>query len=190
MPKAKWGNTDLTADAIDEVEPDQFKRYTGPPLVGNGPAVYKVRVGRLKKAESKAGNDKIQFMGFVDGSWRPEVKRYDGAPIFDDIPLTSGAVRRVKAFCDALGVSGRDLLERVVTTDDGVILKIGSKVVGGDNAKPFYIIVDCEVDRNGDNPRVRPRFTGYLPLDEDSAEEPDSDGAGTARDVETRDAPF
>lgn len=186
MPKAKWANTDLTVDDIEEVEPDQFKRYTGPSLVGNGPAVYKVKLGRLKKAESKAGNDKIQFMAFVDGSWRSEVRKYDGAPIFDDIPLTKGAARRVRSFCDALGITARDLLQKTVTNDDGVITKIGNKVIDG---KAIYIIVDCEVDRSGDNPRVRPRFTGYLPLEDGAEADDDTDGDGADGDG-SGDAPF
>lgn len=179
MPKAKWSNTDLTTDDIDEVTPDQFKRYTGPSLVGNGPAVYKVRLGRLTKAESKAGNDKIKFMAFVDGQWREESRKYDGAPIFDDIPLTKGAAPRVRAFCDALGVTSRDLLERCVTDDQGVILKIGNKDVSGEK-KQVHLLLDCEIDRSGDNPRVRPRFRGYLPLDDEDGSGDSGEDVGTA----------
>src|ERR1700750_1290841 len=105
MPKAKWGG-DLTADDIDGAERGETrKNYSGPlPPAG----MYRFIIQSMKKGESNAGNDKVVIFSTLDGSWKPNHAKFDGAPLWDHLPIMKSTLGRVGNFLDSIGAEGKD----------------------------------------------------------------------------------
>jgi hypothetical protein len=177
MPKVKWGG-DLTLEDIEGAEVRESQAYTGPvPPSG----VYRFLHQSSKKENSEAGNPKLRTIWKLDGSWKPEHKKYHGAPLFIHMPVTKSAAWRVKQFCDAIGVSYADFLTKMVVDDQNYVNKIGRVEI--DDELTVFINVRKGPDNNG-NDRIEPLGGGYLPVDdaEDAAEEGDGDDADTEED--------
>lgn len=157
MVKAKWSATDVTADDIDNVEEDEFQPYDGPtPPAG----VYRFILRYSRKRVSSKGNDMIENLLILDGSFKPEHKEYDGCPVWDYITIKKSTAARVRSFIDALGVSSSDFLNRTVVDEEDRILKIGSVKIADANLK---LMVNCELEDSELGQRLRPRFRGYIP---------------------------
>lgn len=166
MPKAKWANTDLTADDINNAE-EREGGYAGelPPK-----GVYRFKLGYIKQDTSKAGNDKLVIMARLDGTWKDaKFKEFGGCPIWDHMPLGKESAFRPKALCSALGVTAADLMNKTIVDESGMITKIGAKAIT--EGMPLFISV--RVDRqDGYDPSLKTNGTGYLPApDEGDAEE-------------------
>jgi len=170
MPKIKWAG-DLEQTDIDEAEVSQG-RYAGPvPPSG----VYRFRLQSMKVGESKSGNPKLMMIWKVDGSWQKGHKQYDGAPLFDHMPVTKSSAFRTKALCIALGVSSADFMGKMVADAEGYVTKIGKLAI--DDSITAFISV-----KKGNDEQYGERLTdpGYLapPEDDDAADsdaEPDDD---------------
>lgn len=163
MPKAKWSNSDLKPEDINEAE-ERAGSYAGP-LPPKG--VYRFKLRSMKQGESGAGNDKIVVFAVLDATWRPEHKKYNGAPLWDHMPLTKEQAWRSKALCAALGVTAADLLNKTVVDDDGYITKIGTKTIKED--MPLFISVRTKHDE-GYDPGLQVNGGGYMeaPGDDDA----------------------
>lgn len=176
MPKATWGAGDnpLTADDIDGAERVETRaRYSGEVPPGG---TYRWRLGRLKKVVSSNGNDMINVMAFLDGTWKPNHKQYDGAPLWDRVVLTNANAKNVANFLDAIGATGADLMKGTIVDEDGFITKLG-KV--GD---PEGILVYITVQRSKPTPeypnvRLETAFAPYIMVEDD---EDDSAGADSS----------
>ena len=169
MPKAKWSNSDLTPDDINEAE-EREGSYAGP-LPPKG--VYRFKLRTMKQGESGAGNDKIVIFATVDGSWRKEHQKFNGAPLWDHMPLTKEQAWRSKALCAALGVTAVDLLNKTVVDDDGYITKIGNKTIKQD--MPLYISVRTRT-QEGYDPSLVVNGGGYMDAPDATDDEPDDSG--------------
>jgi hypothetical protein len=182
MPKATWGAGDnaLTAADLDNAErPESTSRYSGelPPA-----GTYRFTIQSLKKAESAAGNPKIQGVFLLDGSWRRNHKQYDTAPVFNHLALTDKNAPQVAQFLDAIGATGKDLLAGTIVDENGYITKLGR--VGDPAGIQLYLNVQhSKTSEKYPNPRLEIAYGGYLPITDDDAPEPDAepgaDDAGT-----------
>lgn len=178
MPKAKWGAGDnpLTAEDIDNAEvPETRIRYSGelPP-----PGTYRFTLGRIKKAVSNAGNDKIVIMAFLDGSWRRNHKQYDGAPVFQHLALTAANAPQVRNFLDAISATSKDLLNGTLTDENDYITKLGN--IGDPEGIQVYITVQhSKTTPEYPNKRLEVAYAGYIMVD-DSDDADSADAAGPA----------
>lgn len=173
MPKAKWSNTDLDKDSIENAE-TRAGSYAGP-LPPKG--VYRFKLRYMKEGESKEGNPKIVILAVLDGTWRKEHKKYDGCPLFDHLPMLQSMAWRAKALCGALGVTAADLLNKTVVDEDGVITKIGNRAIKED--MQLYISVRTD-NSEGYDPKLTVNGGGYMEAPD--ADEADDEGDGDAEE--------
>jgi hypothetical protein len=163
----KWGS------AISEADIKNAEANTG--LYGGempSAGVYKFIVQTIKQARSEAGNDKDIVFARLDGSWRPAHKEFDGCPMWDHLPVMASTAWRVRALCDALGVTYAEFLAQKVDKEK-LVTKIGKLTPKG-----AEIWVNVRVDDSGDSPQLKPNGGGYVPIGsvpEDKAAEASAD---------------
>jgi hypothetical protein len=169
MPKVTWGG-DLTEDDIESAELSSFQPYAGPlPTAG----VYRWTLRRAKRGKSGQGNPKLETIWVLDGSWKPEHKKYDGCPLFDHMAVMKSMNWRVKAYCAAIGVTSTDFMKRMVVDEEDIVQKIGRlKYSPDDNDVAVYINIKREPDADG-NPRIA--LVGYLTAPEETDDDVDDD---------------
>lgn len=175
MPKAKWGAGDnmLTADDINSAEQiESQQRYSGPVPPGG---TYRFVIRSLKQGTANSGNAKVVVMLVLDGSWQPNHKQYDGAPIWHHLALSKANAANVRNFLDAIGATADDLLNRSIVDENDYITKLGKL---GD---PSGIMVYANTKRKKTtleypDPALEVMFGGYLPV-EDDADSDDNDDA-------------
>lgn len=180
MPKAKWGAGDkaLTAGDIDGAERQESRpRYSGPMLIPSG--TYRWTIQYIKQAESAKGNPMAEVMLTLDGAWRKNHAEYDGFPLWDRIPIMTSTVGRVANFMDAIGGTGRDLIDGSIMDENKRITKLGSV---GD---PKGLMVYCTIQRNKPtkeypDPKMEPGFDPYIIVEGDVDEVADGADAGDA----------
>lgn len=157
MPKISWEAAKpediLTAEDIDEAE-EGFSQYTGEIPPGG---VYRFKRPRFKYTKFGTGNEGFNNLMFLDGSWKPAHKQYDGCPLWDKVTMTKAAAGFAKAFAAALGVSAADLVARVVVDGDGYVTKIGKKNI--DENLVLYVAVKRGM--YNEEPRLEAAGTGY-----------------------------
>lgn len=169
MPKVTWGG-DLTEDDIESAELSNFQPYAGPLPPGG---VYRWTLRRAKRGESGTGNPKLETIWLLDGSWKPDHKKYDGCPLWDHMAVVKSMNWRVKAYCAAIGVTSTDFMKRMVVDEENIVQKIGRvKFAPDDNTVEAYINVKRENDQDG-NPRIV--LVGYLTAPEDADEDVEED---------------
>lgn len=168
MPKIVWdgGEDALTAEDIEGAE-DGFQQYAGDLPPGG---VYRWKIRRIKFKKANTGTKGLNLLMFIDGSWKPEHRKYDGAPLFDDVWMTKGSAAFAKALAQALGVSAADLVSRVVVDDDGFVTKIGRKTIG-ENEILVYMAVKRE-SYEGEQ-RLTKAGTGFQIVESDDADAED-----------------
>lgn len=174
MPKAKWGAGDnpLTADDINSAEVTEPRiRYSGPVPPGG---TYRWTIGSLKKDVSAKGNDKVVVRLELDGSWRPNHKTFDGAPVWHHLALTKPNAPNVRNFLDSIGASSDDLLNKTVTDEAGYITKLGA-VGDPSGIQVFATVKRSRMTSEYPDPRLEVDFGGYIMVTED-----DGDAAGPA----------
>lgn len=174
MPKATWG--DFSSSDIDNAETRQgYTPYDGP-IPRNG--LYRFTTKLMKVGESQAGNPKIQTVLELDGSWKAEHKKFDGCPLFDNMPVMKSTAFRVKAFCEAYGITSKQFQTGIIKDEDGKITKLS---VAGD---PAGIMVYINVVRRPATDQYAESIglngTGYLPVDEAPDDEDADDQTGDA----------
>lgn len=162
MPKAKWA--DISTDDIESAESSGRQPYEGSlPKAG----VYRFRLIQAKQEKSQGGNDKLRTGWELDGSYKTEHEKYNGAPLWDHMPVMQSTAFRVKALCLALGVTSKDFYGATVTDEDGVVTKMGSRVFK-DRDVFCYINVMVETDPDGQREdQLKLRGVGYLPKKDD-----------------------
>jgi len=166
MPsKITWKAADedevLTAEDIDSAE-EGYQAYAGEIAAGG---VYRFKWRRGKYEEFSTGNQGLNLLLTLDGSWKPEHSKYDGCPLWDRVVMTKKAAAFAKAFAAALGVSATDLTTKVFTDKDGYVTKIGNKVINEDVR--LYIAV--KKGYYDDNPRLEIAGTGYQAMAAESS---------------------
>jgi hypothetical protein len=125
--------------------------------------VYRFKLIQLKQETSQGGNPKMRSGWELDGSWKPEHGKFNGAPLWDHMPVMSQTAWRVKALCLALGVTARDFYGKTVVDEDGIVTKLGPLVVK-DRAIYAYINVRIERDEAGEREdQLKLNGGGYLP---------------------------
>lgn len=187
MPKVKWGG-DLDQEAIENAE-GRSGDYTGPlPPAG----IYRFKLRYSKKDQSKEGNPKLVTMLVLDGSYKPEHKKYDGCPLWEHMPVSKKTAFRVRAYCDALNIPAADFMSKMVVDDEGYVQKIGKLVIAD---KDLLVLVKVAVEKSdeyGDRLGFG-KSGGYLPFKEDDDEDEDAEGDGEdgdGDDTEDGEDPF
>jgi hypothetical protein len=182
MPKATWG--DFSSNDIENAESNSFTPYAGP-IPPSG--VYRFVVKQMKKGESQAGNPKLQTVMELDGSWKPNHKKYDGCPLFDNMPVMKSTAFRVRAFCEAFGISFKEFTGgKILTDENGKVTKLGS--AGDPAGLTVYVNVTQRPATDQYDVSIGLNGTGYLPLDDDADE--DSDDADDDSDDADDEVPF
>lgn len=182
MPKAKWGTGDeaLTAADIDGAKSSEFTPYAGPlPPAG----LYKFVVKQMKQGTSGTGNPKLVTIMELAGDWKPTHEKYDGCPLFDHMPVMKSTAFRVKAFCEAFGMTSKEFYGGILTDEDGKVTKLGSL---GDPAglEVFVNVKPNPPTEKYPNPNLGLNGTGYLPVDDDAVEDADEATGDDAADDE------
>jgi hypothetical protein len=181
MPKATWG--DFSADDMTNAEVREgFAPYTGP-LPRKGMFRFTLKVA--KKGESQNGNPKLLLVWELDGSWKPEHKKYDGAPLFDHMPVMKSTAFRTRAFCDALGMPYKEFQNGIIVDEDGKVTKLG-KTLGDPAGLQAYINVTQRPAEGDYDASLGLNGTGYLPIDDapDDEDADDADGDDEGDDTE------
>lgn len=159
MPKVKWGS--ISEQDINEAEVSQ--NYAGkiPPT-----GVYRFVLSRLKVGQSGEGNPKVVVMARLDGSWRKEHKKFNGCPLFDHIAVIQSQNFKVRALCDALGVTAKQFMNQTVTDEDDNILKIGTLKIHEEDLLIYISVQHVNDAEYGEQLRTA-RGGGYMPAPED-----------------------
>jgi hypothetical protein len=170
MPKAKWGSGEqaLTASDIDNAKSNDFSTYIGPIPKGG---LYRFIVKSMKQSESSKGNPMLRTIVELDGTWKAAHKQYDGCPLFDYMPVMKSTAFRVKAFCEAFGISSKEFYGSILTDEDGRVTKLAS--AGEPEGLEIYINVKYQPTADGYAEKIVLNGTGYLPVD-DAPDEDDS----------------
>ena len=185
MPKVKWGG-DIDQNAIDEAE-SRGAEYTGP-IPPSG--IYRFKLRWAKQDESGSGNPKLTSLLLLDGSWKPEHKKFDGCPLWDHMPVMGKTAFRVRAFCDALNVTSKDFMNKTVVDDDGMVQKIGSLTIA-DQDRLVLVKVKFDKDEEYGERIILAKGGGYQPFKEDEDEdEADSDSPDEDDDDDNDETPF
>lgn len=181
-PKATWG--DFSSSDIDNAETREgFTPYSGPlPRAG----LYRFTCKFMKKGKSQTGNHKMQMLWELDGSWKPEHKKFDGAPLWDNMPVMKSTAFRVRAFCEAIGLTSKEFQTRIITDDDGKVTKLGS--LGDPAGLQVYVNVSRRPASEEYEEQLQLNGTGYLPIDEDPDE--DNDDVDDDADEDGDEPPF
>lgn len=160
MPKAKWGS--LTATDIESAE-SNFTPYDGeiPPR-----GVYRFKLKKATSKESSNGNPMVKLVLILDGSWKKAHKEFDGCPAFTQVMIMDSTAFQVRAFCDAIGVTARDFLNKTVLDDDDKVVKIGKvSLAEGD----LLVLASCKPGEYEGTPKLE--VQGLLPKPEEEPEE-------------------
>lgn len=184
MPKVKWGG-DLTPDDVDSAESRRGDDYAGdvPPS-----GIYRFKLRWSKKGKSEQNNPKLTSLLVLDGSWKPEHKKYDGCPFWDHMPVTKKTAFRVRQYCDALNITSADFMGKMVIDDEGNVQKIGKLKIADED-----LLVYLKVTRE-DNDDYGPRLVfgksgSYLPFKEDDDEADEADDAEDGDDEDSEEEP-
>jgi len=169
MPKVKWQG-DLSTDDIDSAENRGGEEYIGP-IPPSG--IYQFKLRFAKKAQAQSGKPKLQILWLLDSTWKPsEHKKYDGCPLWDNMPVQKSTAWRIKAFCDALNITSAEFMNKMLVDDDGFVQKIGSLKIA-DTDLQVRIKVKFQ-DEDAEYPKsIRLNGGGYLPFKEDEDEDPE-----------------
>lgn len=164
MPKVKSWNVGegekLTAEDLESASADAG--YAGPlPPAG----LYKFTIKRLKKTTFGSKNEGISVLAELDGSHKPEHAAYDKADLWDQLVMTKASAPFVKGFCDAIGVTYRDILNGVVTDEEGLVTRIGTR----DMTKPTQVFILVKHDPYEGVIRIKKKGTGYQAVRADDA---------------------
>lgn len=168
MPKINWSGADedelLTAEDIEGAE-EGYQTYAGDLPPGG---VYRFKIQRAKYTEFQSRNQGLNIRMELDGSWKREHAKYDGAPLWDRVVMTRAAASFVKAFAAAIGVSAADMINKVIVDEDGYVTKIGRVSLEG---KTVYVAV--KRGSYNEEPRLEIAGTGYqvVEVDDSDAEE-------------------
>lgn len=178
--KVRWG---VSGKDVDELEDSSYEEYDGPtPPRG----IYRGTIKSMKKAESSAGNDKIVVLIIIKEKGKKA--KYNGAPIFDHVPVTESAMFRVKQLMTGLGGTGKDF-DATVVDDDNNITKMGRiRPVGMD----VRIATKVEVYQpDPDEPGERTaKIARYLPPkdEEDEGDEEEYDEEAEEEEADEEEA--
>lgn len=181
MGKVTWG---IDSDAIDDAERSQYKPYDGP-VPPNG--LYAWRVKNLKAGTTSNDNPQLIIgLELVPRRSRPEEKKYKGYYTTEFMVVTEGTASWVAAFCDAIGVTGEDLVNR--TKDDGEedargntrIISIGKWRNDGKTLVLGTLVDDNY--RDAPRKRVRDFWSVEEGLSNSDADDADDDGEDDAEE--------
>jgi hypothetical protein len=183
VPKATWG--DFSSEDIAGAEKREgFAPYSGPlPRAG----LYRFTLKFAKKGVSQGGNPKLQMLWELDGSWKPEHEKFDGAPLWDNMPVMKQTAFRVRALCDAIGMPFKEWGTMLVD-DDGKVTKMG-RTIGDPAGIQVYANVTRRPASDGYDESLQLNGTGYLPIDDDDVEDQD-ESADDADDADDDEPPF
>lgn len=163
MPRARWG---IRAGDVDDFDRDsQYSPYTGPTPPN---AVYEWLVKVLKYIPGTRDKHPQLRVGLelVPREDNRDERQYAGYFCMAFLPITEKTAFRYVPFLDAIGVSGREFIERTVTDEDGNIKKIGAW--RNDGKEIILAQLADGVDQNGN---TRKEITWFGAASDDEAEE-------------------
>lgn len=169
MPKVKWGS-DLDAEAIENAENNQS--YTGP-LPPSG--VYRFRIKFMQKTVSSKKNPMVKILLLLDGSFKEEHKKYDGCPVWEQIPVMASTAFRIRELCDALNITAGDFMEKTLVDEDGNIQKIGKLKIADQDLLVMYKAKQENDPEYGERLARPKRGPGFLPFQEEDEDGEDAD---------------
>lgn len=183
MPKVTWGS-ELDADAIENAE--QREQYAGeiPPS-----GIYRMKIRFMQKTLSSNKNPLLKVLLVLDGSFKPEHKKYDGCPVWEQIPIMPSTAFRIRELCDALNVTAKEFMDKTVADDEGYITKIGKLRIADEDRQVMYKAARDDDPEYGLRLARPKKGAGFLPFKEDDDEDGDEDGSGE-EDGGTGDDPF
>lgn len=101
MAKVSWGTS---GDAVDDVEVNDFPTYDGPlPPAG----VYRLALRKAEYTKFSTGKKGISLFLVIDDN-RPEKKRYNGCPVWENLVDTEESTPFIRRWMDAIGGTGKD----------------------------------------------------------------------------------
>jgi hypothetical protein len=139
--KVTWG---IDEDTIGSAESFDTEPYDGPELPHRG--VFNFAVRRAELQTSSNDNPMIRFLLVADDS-RAEKKAYKGAPVWTRLVVTDNTAFRVRALCDALGVSYKDFTDRTVVDGEDNIVSIGKVKFNGKT--PVHLKAQVGIQQGG-----------------------------------------
>ena len=172
MAKVTWG---VSGAEVDETERgDDFESYDGPvPPAG----IYRLVVKTAEYTKFSTNSKGIKFLWLIDDN-RPDKKRYNGAPVWDNLVVLESTAFKIAQFCDAIGAEGKDWDATQVDKDNNVT-KIGRIKIDG-----LHVKARLKRGKNNEG-EPRPEIGRYLALS-DAAD----DAAGSGDDDGEEEAPF
>lgn len=121
MPTANWGITKRDFDSFDREK--QFKPYTGPIPPSGAVFTWKIKVLKFfpatneKTAQLRIGLELVPM--------RKEDNKYKGYFVMTFRSVTPKTQFNYVPFCDAIGVTATDFIDRTNRNQEGDILRIG-----------------------------------------------------------------
>lgn len=169
MPKPDWGIDPSLVDDFDRE--GQYKPYAGP-IPPDG--VYRFKLKQLKYAAGTKKKHPQMRPGLELVPRGKDEKRYAGYYVMDFIPVSERTEFRYVPFLDALGVSGKDFVQRIRTDDDDNITKMGSW--RNNQESELLVQLRTEKDQEGKPRQVVKWYGAYDPdADEDADYDEDDD---------------
>lgn len=168
MPKVKWGG-DIDAEAIENAE---NQGYAGP-LPPSG--VYRFKIKFMQKTISSKKNPMVKVLLVLDGSWKPEHKKFDGCPVWEQIPVMASTAFRIRELCDALNITAADFMEKTLVDDEGFVQKIGKLKIADQDLLVKYKAMQDNNEEYGERLSRPKRGAGFLPFQDEDADEDDGD---------------
>lgn len=201
MPKMKWTGTaaEVTGDTLDSADRSQFKPYDGP-VPPNGLYCWKIKIMKITKAST--GTQQLMVgIELTPRRSRPDEKPYGGYFLTQYLPITEGSAWRLAPFLDAIGVTGRDFVDRMIVgakdNRGGLpVEKIGKFIQNGK-----ALVMGQLADDTDNKGNARKQINGWwatpdkaaaAPVEEPADDDlPDDDADTDAGDDDTDDdAPF
>lgn len=170
MPRVRWG---VGASDIDDFDRSkQFVPYSGP-TPPNGVYLWKIKVlqsvagTREKLPQLRIGLELVPREGEASEG------RYEGYFVMTFRSIGDRNQFAYVPFCDAIGVTGAEFVERTITDEDGNIKKIGRWRNDG-NQFVLAQLIDRDDNKGGtrkDIGHIGAADEEYAKADEDGADE-------------------
>jgi hypothetical protein len=170
VPKADWGVDPSIIDDFDRSK--QFKPYAGP-IPPDG--VYLMRIKQLKYAAGTKSKLAQLRPGLELVPRSADEKRFKGYFVMDFLPISGKTEFRYVPFLDALGITGKEFVNKTVYDADGNVTKIGSWRNKGETLILVQLRTEKGADAEGQPMPPRHNVKWYGEFDPDDLDYDDDD---------------